>query len=118
MIHKKLHKLLLALATGLVLVLGVGAGHSLLMQQTMPHDSMKMSHNNPCQSVCAPMVNGKQQQPQIEEEDNDPYPAFAILKNQLVLTNFAYSLAFAVLFWAYLKRRPPDLILEYGKFRN
>ena len=108
----------MALATGLILVLGIGAGHSLLMQQAKSHEGMKMNHNNPCQSICTPMVNGKQQQPQIKEEDNDPYPAFAILQNQLLLTNFTYSLALAVLMWAFLKRRPPDLILEYGKFRN
>lgn len=117
MIHKKLHRVLITLATGMILVLGVGAGHSLLMQQTMPHESTKMSHSNQCQSVCAPMVNGKQQ-PQVDEDDNDPYPSPAILQNQIILTNFSYSLALAVLLWAFLKRRPPDLILEYGKFRN
>lgn len=114
----RLRKLFIAFATGLILFLGIGTGHSLLMQQAMPHEGMKMSHNNPCQSVCAPFVSEKQQSPQVEEDDTDPNPVFAQLVNSRLLASSTYTLALAVLLWAFLKRRPPDLILEYGKFRN
>lgn len=111
-------KLFIAFAAGLTLFLGIGSGHSLLMQQATPHEGTKMSHNNPCQPVCAPMVSGKQQPTQIEKDDTDPNPVFAKLVNPQLLSNFTYTLALAVLLWAFLKRKPTDLILEYGKFRN
>lgn len=116
----RLHKLFIAFAVGLTVFLGIGTGHPLLMQQARPHDAMKMSHNSPCQSVCTTVVSNKHKQPAplAEEDDGDPNPVFAQLVSSQLLANFTYVMALAMLLWAFLKRRPPDLILKYGKFRN
>lgn len=112
-------KLLSFLAVGLILFLGIGSGHLFLMQQAASsHSGMQMNHKSECQSICSPLLNQKLQSPQAEEDDADPNPIYSQLNNSLIFTNLTYSLVLAVLLWSFLRRRPPDLTLLYGNFRN
>ena len=115
----RIKKLIAALAVSLITFIGIGSGHAFVMQQAPPsHGGMQMNHKIECQSICSTFLNQKLQTPQFDEDDADPNPIYAWLDSPLILTNFIYALALTVLLWSFLRRRPPDLTLLYGNFRN
>ena len=111
-------KIFMTVSIGLVMLFGIGAGHSLFMQQFSSHNGMKMSHETPCQSVCSTATNQKPESPEVEKDEDDSNPIYSVLLDNRLVANYTYALGLAVLLWAFLRQRPPDIIIQYNKLRN
>lgn len=118
MTNIRIKKFLTAFFISLIMFLGIGSGHSFLMQQAAPHGGTQMNHKTECQSACSLLLNHKLQIPQVDEDDIDPNPIFSVVNSSLVETNYLYILILIALLWASLRQRPPDLTLLYANLRN
>lgn len=114
---KRIHiaSFITAIFTALTLFFGIGAGHSLISAQSM--HTVEKEVANQCQSICPPVLNEKQRTPQFAEDDADPdpFPFLTIDPNQYV--SILYAVAISVLSLSFLRRRPPDLVALYAKYR-
>lgn len=108
--------LIIGVFTALALFFGVGPGHVLLVAQN-PHSAHQSKSQQQCQSACPPLVNEKHRSPQVEEDEAKPDPFITLAEDSARYATVLYSVLFAVLMLAYLRRRPPDIFALQVTFR-
>lgn len=92
-----------------------GAGHmaTLYTAVTLSHNSHAISASlNNCQSLCPLQSKEDKQIVQAKDDDEEqPFSSSIVIYNLYPYANDLYALMLFVLAVAYLKRRPPDLLV-------
>ncbi len=112
----RITSMLTAALTGLVVLLGVGSGHSLLSQAVQAHHTGESMSR--CQTICPPLLQQSQQVSIKDEDDDDPEPLPFTAVNISQIASLAYSVALAALLLLFWQRKPPDLVLLGSNWRN
>ena len=107
---KRFTNTLVSIPSFVVLLLGVGAGHAIVAQLTMPSMGHEMPQST-CQVSCASQFNSTKEDDQkliLNDEDDEPQP-FPI--NYLVLLGVGWSiiLLLPTTLTRHLNWRPPDI---------
>lgn len=113
--HTRFIRYITATFTAMVLLFGIGAGHSLISAQSM--HAVEKEVANQCQSICPPLLNEKKKTPQAEEDDADPYPFPFLATNPSQYIVALYAVLISALTLSFLRRRPPDLVTLHVNYR-
>ncbi len=107
---------------GVVVLFGAGHGPMLISAHAAPHGGHNGGHKlvetaTHCPSTCLLQAKEVNYLIQANEDDDEPVPATFIGTSSVVDSNSMYALALSVLLFAFLRRRPPDLLASYSILR-
>lgn len=112
----RFHSFLMTFASGLVLFFGIGLSHVLLSGQSTAHGTSEIASQ--CQSTCPPIIKEGTLQSEFVNDENDPPFTPAIFSLSAADVNALYLFALIVISLAYLRSRPPDLLIQFAYRRN
>lgn len=112
-------KLVLAVFTGIIMLFGIGAGHSLVSAKVISGHSMaSMETSSQCQSFCPPVLLEQSKKIAVDENEVEPNPIPFWLDIKVAMPFVSYIVLFGSLGFIYKLRRPPDLHICFANIRQ
>lgn len=97
----------------------VSFGDSVFLNSTAHSSAENGSVSSHCKAVCSPFLTEKQKAPTNEARElPEPDPFSYAGQYASLYASLLYAVALAALCLIFLKRRPPDLVIEYATLRN
>lgn len=109
--------LAVAILAGTGLFFGASFVHSPAGSASIHHSKQAATSASQCRSVCALLPN-EQKVSEIQDDEADPYPSPFLPTQSGIHSSVFYLVALSALLLALLRRKPPDLQVEYATWRN